>query len=468
MKALFVYPDINVRGGARSFQFGIGMLSAVLKAHGHQTRLHYLFGKYDPSALQKSINDWRPDLIAFSSVSPQYHYVRQIFRDLQPFNAFTILGGQHATLAPECLEEIVGLDAVCVGEGEYPLLELADALAARQAGGEIDHTVKNIWFKTGPNRIIRNETRPFIENLDALPFPDRELFDYQRIIDSDFSTALFMFSRGCPYDCTFCSNHALRMKQSGRYVRFRSVESALAEIRQVTSRYKMQTLYFNDDCFTAQKSFLDEFCARYPREFSLPFDINARPETLDDEVCRRLKEAGCRRVSIGIENGSEQFRREVLGRRQSNEQIAESFAACRRAGLKTKSFNIVGFPYETPAIFQETVNLNRRIQPDSVIIGVFEPYPGTKLAEVCLKEGFIGADSAETCFVGRRDTVLNMPQFPRNEILKCFRNFAFNVYRQSAPCKAMFYRAYYSPLGEAVVKLLSPLKTFVRRYVMGV
>ena len=468
MKVLFVYPDINVRGGAMSYQFGIGMLSAVLKTHGHQTRLHYLFGKYDASPLGKTIAEWRPDLIAFSAVSPQYQYVRRLFRDLQPFTAFTILGGQHATLVPECLEEIEGLNAVCIGEGEYPLLELVDSLAARQAGGKIDYTVKNIWFKTGQNQIVRNETRPFIENLDSLPFPDRELFDYQRIIDSDFSTALFMFSRGCPYDCTFCSNHALRQKQPGRYVRFRSVESAFAEIRQVTSRYKMQTLYFNDDCFTAQKSFLDEFCARYPHEFSFPFDINARPETLNDDICRQLKGAGCRRVSIGIENGSEQFRREVLGRRQSNEQIVAAFAACRKAGLKTKSFNIVGFPYETLAIFQETVNLNRRIQPDSVIIGVFEPYPGTKLAEVCLQEGFISANSAETCFVGRRDTVLNMLQFPRKEILKCFRNFAFNVYRQNAPFKAMFYRAYYSPLGEAIIKFLSPLKTFIRRYVMGV
>jgi radical SAM superfamily enzyme YgiQ (UPF0313 family) len=467
MKVLFVYPDINVRGGAMSYQFGIGMLSALLKQRGHQTRLHYLFGVYDTSALKRTIAGWRPDLIAFSAVSPQYQYVRQLFRDLQPFPAFTILGGQHATLAPECLVEIEGLDAVCIGEGEYPLLELADSLSARQGDKQLDYSIKNIWFKAG-GKIIRNETRPFIETLDDLPFPDRELFDYQKIIDSDFSTALFMFSRGCPYDCTFCSNHALRLKQPGRYVRFRSVQNALEEIRQVTGRYRMKSLYFNDDCFTAQKSFLDEFCTRYPREFKLPFDINARPETLTDDICLRLKAAGCRRISIGIENGSEQFRREVLGRKQSNARIAAAFISCRRAGLKTKAFNIVGFPGETPEIFRETVALNRLIRPDSVIIGVFEPYPGTKLAEVCLKEGFIRAGTGEACFVGRRDTVLTMPQFQRAEILRCFRTFAFQVYRKDAPFKALFYRVYYSPMGEAIVRWLSPLKNFVRRFVMGV
>lgn len=464
MKILFVYPDINVRGGALSYHFGIGSLSAVLKTRGHQARLHYSFGNYNATALARTAAEWRPDIIAFSAVSPQYQHVRRLFRDLPPFQAFTILGGQHATLAPECLEEIEGLNAVCLGEGELPLLELAAAL---ETGGDLN-AIRNLWIKTPDKKIIRNPARSFIENLDQLPFADRELFDYQRVIDSDFRTALFMFSRGCPYDCTFCSNHALRAKQPGRYVRFRSADSALAEIREVTGRYRMKSLYFNDDCFTAQKAFVDEFCSRYPREFSLPFDINARPETLNDAVCIQLKQAGCRRVSIGIESGSEQFRREVLGRRQSNEQIAAAFAACRRAGLKTKSFNIVGFPGETPVIFQETVKLNQRIRPDSVIIGVFEPYPGTKLAEVCQKEGYLSPASAAACFVGRRDTVLAMPQFPRAEILRCFKNFAFDVYRESAPLKALFYRLYYSFLGEAIIRLLSPVKNLLRRFVMGV
>src|ERR1035437_4023466 len=127
MKILFVYTDINVRGGAKSYQFGVGMLSAMLKAHGHDTRLHYLFGTYDPRALQRDIQDYRPDVLAFSAVSPQYRFVRRLLADMAPVAPFTILGGQHATLVPECLAENPELDAVCVGEGEAPLLELVTA-----------------------------------------------------------------------------------------------------------------------------------------------------------------------------------------------------------------------------------------------------------------------------------------------------------------------------------------------------
>jgi anaerobic magnesium-protoporphyrin IX monomethyl ester cyclase len=128
----------------------------------------------------------------------------------------------------------------------------------------------------------------------------------------------------------------------------------------------------------------------------------------------------------------------------------------------------VGFPLETPAIFQETIDLNARINPDSVIIGIFEPYPGTKLAEVCQTEHFIDTARLGEEFVGRTDTILEMPQFPRKEILRCFHNFAYNVYRKHSLKKALFLRIYYSRWGELLLRLLAPVKNILRRATMGV
>lgn len=462
MKILFVYTDINVRGGAQSYQFGIGQVSAMLRKHGHTTRLQYMFASCDTAPLLETIKDFKPDLLAFSAVSPQFNYVSKVLESLPEDRPLTLLGGQHATLCPQCLEETPNLDIICIGEGEYPTLELIEAIRDDKP---IDN-IHNLWIKKDGS-IIQNKTRPFIEDLDELPFPDRELFDTQAIIDSDFKTVLFMFSRGCPYKCTFCSNHALRKKQDGTYVRFRSVESCLQEIRKVTNKYDVDALYFNDDCFTVSKDFVKEFCKRYKTEFKYPFDINARPESLSDEICEMLSAAGCRRVSIGIECGHEQFRKDVLKRPMTNDRIREAFDSCRKNGLKTKSFNIVGFPGETAEIFKETIKLNAEIQPDSVIIGVFEPYPGTELADVCINEKYIDPARAKDSFIGRTDTVLNMPAFPREEILKCFRSFAYNVYKDKNPKKAILMRIYYSQYGQMILKLLTPFRNVLRKIGMG-
>ena len=464
MKILFVYTDIDVKGGARSFQFGIAVLSAFLKQHGHQIDLHYMYSKYRPRKMIEKIEDFRPKLIGFSSTTPQFKYIEKILDDV-PLgkDIFTICGGTHVTMKPESLQLISRLDAICRGEGEYALLELIEAL---ENNGDISK-IKNLWVKKN-GRIYRNPSRPLLENLNDLPFADRELFPYQSIINSDFGTALFMFTRGCPYDCSYCSNDALRKIQEGKYVRFRSVDGCIQEIKEVIDNYKVKSIYIDDDVFTLNKRFIFEFCEEYRTQIRLPFDINARVETITREVCQELRKAGCRRVSMGIESGNPYIRNKVLNRRMSNEQIINAFSIARQAGLKTKSFNMVGVPYETPERFQDTVKLNAEIKPDSVILNVFDPYPGTKLEVECRKKGWIDFKRMREEFITRTDTVLNLPDFPRKQILKCHKRFAYNVYRNQSLIKAIFYRIYYSSYGEWSIRILAPFKRIIRRSIMGV
>jgi len=465
MRILFVYPDINIKGGARSYNYGIGVISAFLKRHGHVTDLYYMYPDYNLSGLMDKISDFDPRIVAFASTSPQFSHVERILNEIHlEKDVFTVCGGAHVSCVPESLETIPRLDAICIGEGEHPLSELADALEK----GKEPTDIRNLWVKVD-GKVYKNPCRPFIQDLDGLPFSDREIFDYQSIIDSDFDTAFFMFSRGCPFDCTYCANHALKRLAEQKYTRLRSVDSAIEEIREVVEKYRVRAIFVCNEVFGLDKKWAFEFCDKYRESgIGLPFDVNTRVETLTEELCHKLKEAGCRRVNMGIESGNPFIRNEVLNRKMTNEQIIEAFGMAKRAGLKTKSFNIVGFPQETVERFQDTIKINQAINPDTVILAIFDPYPGTNLYNECKEKSLFSHREDGKKFIPRTDTMLELPSFSRKEIRACYRNFAFNVYRKHSLMKAILYKVYYSDYGEWLIRVLAPLKKIVRRLAMGI
>lgn len=459
MKVLFVYPDINIRGGALSYHYGIGSLSAVLKKNGHQTAMQHMFGSYNPQAVINKIEDFKPDVIGITTVSFQFKFVKRLLKDIKNYGIFTICGGPHVSLSSYELEKTDGLNAICVGEGEFALLELVNALEKKE---DITN-IKNLWVKKD-GKIYSNPCRPFLEDIDILPYVDRELFDFQKIIYSDYDRAEFMASRGCPYSCTYCSNGGLRKIAEGRYVRFRSVKSIISEIKDVITNYNVKSIYLNDDVFTINRNYVQEFCMIYKEEINIPFEINTRVENLDLELLQILKDAGCYRIAMGLEQGDEKFRKEVLNRPMSNAKIEEAFKFAKQVGIKTKTFNIVGFPFETPKIHMGTIDLNRRIQPSSAVIYIYEPYPGTPLYKTCIDNNFIEKERENEEFVSRTDTILKLPMFPRSEILKCYKRFSWRIYRGKSFKRAVLFKLYYSKYGELLIKLLTPFKKQIQKF----
>lgn len=457
MKILFVYTDINVRSGELSCNYGIATLSAVLKSHGHQTDLVYIFGKYNPKHLIGKINSFKPDLIAFSSMSAQYSYVNRLLKDINTKNnIFTLCGGIHPTVDPSCLENTNGLDAICIGEGEEAILDLVENLEQDK-----DITkIKSLRVKRN-GKVYKNPARDFIRDLDSIPFADRDLFEYQKIINSNYGRSRFFASRGCPYDCHYCCNHVFNKSQGGKFIRYRSVENIIKEMETVLSKYKVKVVFMEDDTFTLNKKLVYAFCEEYKKRINIPFMMHTYAKVVTKEMFVKLREAGCFRVAIGVESGNPYIRKEILNRKMTNEDIIKAFKIAKETGMVTKSFNIVGLPFETKEQFKDTIALNAQINPNMVVINTFDPYPGTKLYLICKQNKFLTSRGKSKHFIPRRDTVLNLPEFPRKEILKCYRNFAFNVYKKHSLKKALMYRIYYSKYGEILIKILSPVKSWL-------
>ena len=212
MRTLLVFTEISQKFGSLRNQHGLASISAFLKANGYgDIGSHHQEGQLDLGKWQQALSDFQPDVVGFYATAEQFRYVRAMAENT-PEGVFTIVGGPHPTCYPECLENVPRLDAVCVGEGEHPTLELLDALEHDK-----DPTgIRNLWVRSN-GKITRNESRPFLDNLDELPFQDRELFNTQEAIDQyGFAQLRMMASRGCPNRCTYCSNHIIR--QGRRHV----------------------------------------------------------------------------------------------------------------------------------------------------------------------------------------------------------------------------------------------------------
>jgi radical SAM superfamily enzyme YgiQ (UPF0313 family) len=437
-----------------------------LKQNGYRD-IH--FGYYpDKGYLQTWQNDLKrlqPRLIGLYTTAPQFQFIQKMVQSVSDPNAFIILGGPHPTIFPQCLEQTPRLNALCIGEGEYPMLELAQAL---EQGKDLTQ-IKNLRIRD-QERIIQNPTRPFIQNLDSLPFVDRELGDHQKVIDNwGLSQVRVLAGRGCPFNCTFCSNHRIRKIQEGRYVRFRSADHIIEEIKLLQKRYRFSEILFDDDICWIDRDLVHEFADRYKKEIGLPFMFSARAEILDGDKLTKLKEAGGIRVGFGVEHGDQTFRNQVLRRKTTNKQMLEVTRIAKEIGLQVKTLNMVGLPGETPELHQATIRLNQQIQPDVAGISIFYPFPGTDLYDLCLKEGYLKEKQAllKDDDVIYKKSVLMMPQYKSKEIEKALKWFAFKVFWPYSKIRAIGYRVMISKYGEPLLAILGKYRKPFRKLLKG-
>ncbi|MBN2383434.1 B12-binding domain-containing radical SAM protein [bacterium] len=424
MKILFIYPSDN-----NTFNAGIGYLSAVLKLDGHKTGL-YLTSRFNEQELGDRLRAFQPDLVAVSSVTNQFRLARQLILQVKrKVGVPVLLGGVHATINPEEAIRVEGVDAVCIGEGEETFREYVSCHEADKSVTDIE----GLWVNDGEH-IHRNPIRQPIQDLSQLPFPDYDLFDYDTIL-REMGVFMVFANRGCPYECSYCVNHALKaLYKPGHYIRFMPVRHLLDNLKDALTRYpEARIVEFFDDTFILNKKWFQEFVAGYSLEIGLPFYCNGRADLIDREMIDLLRQAGCVRVNLAIETGNEELRQRVLQKNVSNAALERAFTLLHRAGIRTYAHNMVGIPGETEESIRETIALNRHLKVDDLQCWVFFPYPGSSSFELCREKGWISNRQSDTVAGTIVTSPLDQPTITYERVSLYHRIFKYLVLESRTP-----------------------------------
>ncbi len=240
-------------------------------------------------------------------------------------------------------------------------------------------------------------------------------------------TGNFEVMRGCMNKCSYCDAPAFQRlyENNGCYVRWKKIEKVLEEISFMKHKYTLQYVYLTAENFLAMDS--EEFIRFIEgyKKIRLPFWVQGRPELVIKERIEQLKSVGCEGVSMGVEHGNPEFRKNILNRPMDNEVTVRAFKIVKEVGIRTSANNIIGFPLETRDLIFDTIKLNRRINADNVIVNIFNPYSGTKLRELAIEKGYLSPQDFAKDY--RTDAILKMPQLSREELLGLHRTFVLYV-----------------------------------------
>ena len=390
-------------------RLGIMHLSSMAKQQGHKTRL---IVKED-RPLEDLLADIRkdpPDMICFGCVTEEHRHLIALNQRLkQHVTYLSVWGGPHATYCAPDLIQLPGVDALCIGEGEMAFAELLQRLER----GQDYFNVKNFWFQKNGD-IVRNEVRNLIENLDELPFADREFLYESAPHLKNQHNKIFMSARGCPCHCTYCFNHAYNKLYSGKgkVMRHNSVDYLIRDIQAVRAKYPLELVQlFDDDLFLKPISWAEEFAERFPKEVGLPIAANVRANTTHEHMVSLMKRAGLYSVYIGVETGDEEVSEKILARGLTNEQILRACRMLKDHAVKVMPLNILGLPVPDPIeVDLKTLDLNIAIRPVLAGVTILHLNPGTRLAHYAAAHGYLFPKWEEAISIEKKN--LSLLRYP--------------------------------------------------------
>jgi radical SAM superfamily enzyme YgiQ (UPF0313 family) len=438
MKVTLVYPRLNKASfGSGSIHPPLGILYLASYLREHDILCSVIdctfMGKWDE--LEIKLERENPDVIGFSFSTPLADLAFEaisIARNKYP-HSLIVAGGPHPTVDPWNTINKQEVDVVVVGEGEQTFFEVINAYAT---GGDFEG-IEGILYEDHEQRVKGDARRKnFIEDLDSLPLPARDLIDEVRYIEETGMMTLIT-SRGCPGNCSFCQP-TLR-KIFGDKIRAVSPQRIIEEIHAIKDSYSNYDflLSFEDDCFCFNKKRILELCEIMVKNdlHKIPWWCVTRIDNLDEETIKSLSQAGCIGLSLGVESGSQRILTEVMRKNVTVDQIKKVFSICHQNSLLTLAFIMVGTSTETKEDLDKTVELLKAIHPDVVAVSVTTPLIGTKLHDYSKKSGVISVSKHSDYGYYGNTRPLELEDLTRDDVIiykkrmvtTCYRNIYKNI-----------------------------------------
>ena len=410
----FIFPPLSVseRYGSRNIgkgheghlpPLGLASLAAYLIDKKYRVDIiDALANELTDNEIIEKISQDNPKAIGFSALTSMFHRAVITAEKLKKKfpEKLIIMGGHHATIMPkEAMQKHRCFDILVYGEGELTFAEIMQKFKEAKYNTKKflnDYKtlgkIKGILFKK-KGKIIINSPREHIQNLDSLPFPARHLLPIEKYVPLPnqylrLPVVHMVAIRGCPFNCTFCSNNAV----FGRMIRAKSPARVIEEIKHVIEKYGAKEISFWDDTMTVKRDWMEEFCNLIIENgIDITWTCYARVDTVDLPLLKLMKKAGCWNIFYGFESGNQQLL-DNIGKRITLQQIRNAAKWTKEAGIEIRASFMIALPGETPELAEQTLEFAKELNPDYVQFCITTPYPGTALYNDAKKYGKLTKD----------------------------------------------------------------------------
>ncbi|MDD5774558.1 MAG: radical SAM protein [Candidatus Omnitrophica bacterium] len=442
---------------------GLGYLASTLMHSGISvTILDNTLFEYDDHALAAFIRERAPLALGITAVTPTIQRALEIASIAKRVDAdiLVVMGGPHPSAMAEEILRSGAVDVVVRGEGEVTFKEIVLNLKDNNR----DYSgIPGCVFKDSHKNVVSAGLRPFLDDLDVLPFPDMdhaplELY-YKRggnfgITQRRTRSLPIMASRGCPSRCTFCQ------RSMGEKFRIRSSENIVDELLYRNKKCNVSEFNFLDDNFTVDKKNVISTCDRIHAKglkITFRFPNGVREDFLDGDILAALRSVGCYHLDFGIESGSQKVL-DLMKKGKRIEKIEQKVRLCKKYGFTLSASFLFGTPGETLGDMEETIRFAQSLPLDSASFGIVIPFPGTELYKEVVRKGYLVAHDYTyyNPTIDHFRALIITPDWSESDLLRIVRTanrrFFFRPKQVAKLLPALLTRANFSKFAKALGK----------------